>query len=234
MDGVDAASSPKKKKVEISADKCIKCMRSGGKKSITVPTLATLKKVLGYVKERYDYEDSTLIEFWERICDHDPESLVAKKCFYHRCCYADIGNVDKRDTAKESYAISISEKNAGICRRKSGRPKMSSNPVDEVADNRKRLGERPLRSSHPTCDRNACIMCQSPEGILHKVETTLTGHTTFECASFLKDKSLEIRLNSVSNPADAVANDVIYHLRCYINLKREAGKEDPEKYTEFS
>ena len=166
MDGVEAASSPKKKKVEISADKCIKCMRSGGKKSITVPTLATLKKVLGYVKERYDYEDSTLIEFWERICDHDPESLVAKKCFYHRCCYADIGNVDKRDTAKERYAISISEKNAGICRRKSGRPKMSSNPVDEVADNRKGLGERPLRSSHPTCDRNACIMCQSPEGIL--------------------------------------------------------------------
>ena len=71
-------------------------------------------------------------------------------------------------------------------------------------------------------------MCQFPEGTLHKVETTLTGHTIFECASFLKDKSLEIRLNSVSNPADAVANDVIYHLRCYINLRREAGKEDPE------
>ena len=79
MDGDEAPSSPKKKKVEISADKCIKCMRSGGKKAITVLTLATLKKVLGYVKERYDYEDSTVIEFWERIYDHDPESLVAKK-----------------------------------------------------------------------------------------------------------------------------------------------------------
>ena len=75
-----------------------------------VVTLSTLKKVLGYVKERYDYEDSTVIEFWERIYDHDPESLVAKTCFYHRCCYADIGNVDKRDTAKEIYAISISQK----------------------------------------------------------------------------------------------------------------------------
>ena len=95
--------------------------------------------------------------------------------------------------------------------------------MDEVADNRKGLDERSLRSSHPTYDRNACIMCQSPEGILHKVETTLTGHTIFECASFLKDKSLEI-----SNPADAVANDVIFHLCCYIHLKREAGKEDPE------
>ena len=86
----------RKRKIEISADKCIKCMRSGGKKAIIVPTLATLKKVLGYVKERYDYEDSTVIEFWERICDHDPECLVAKKCFYHRC-YADSGNVDKRE-----------------------------------------------------------------------------------------------------------------------------------------
>ena len=110
MDGDEAPSSPKKKKVEISADKCIKCMRSGGKKAITVLTLATLKKVLGYVKERYDYEDSTVIEFWERIYDHDPENLVAKKCFYHRCCYADIGNVGKRDTAKERYATRISEK----------------------------------------------------------------------------------------------------------------------------
>ena len=54
MDGDEAPSSPKKKIVEISADKCIKCMRSGGKKAITVLTLATLKKVLGYVKERYD------------------------------------------------------------------------------------------------------------------------------------------------------------------------------------
>ena len=73
------------------------------------------------------------------------------------------------------------------------------------------------------------VLCvNTPEGILHKVETTLTGHTIFECASFLKDKSLVIRLNCVSNPADAVANDVIYHLRCYINWKREAGKEDPE------
>ena len=35
MDGDEAPSSPKKKKVEISADKCIKCMRSGGKKAIT-------------------------------------------------------------------------------------------------------------------------------------------------------------------------------------------------------
>ena len=105
--------------------------------------------------------------------------------------------------------------------------------MDEVAANRKGLGEKPLRSSHPTYDRNACIMCQSPEGILHKVETTLTGHTIFGCASFLKDKSLEIRLNSVSIPADAVANDVIFHLRCYINLKRERerqGRKTPKIY----
>ena len=224
-----APSSPKKKKVEISADKCIRCMCSGGKKDTTVPTLTTLKKVLGYVKERYDYEDPTVTEFWERISDHDPESLVAKNCFYHRRCYADIGNVDKRDMAKERYSRSISEKSVEITRRKSGRPKISSNQREqEVAENRKGVRERSLRSSHPTYDRNACIICQSPEGILHKVETTLTGHTIFECASLLKDKSLEIRLNSVSNPADAVANDVMYHLRCYIYLKRDAGKEDSE------
>ena len=54
-EGLSGPSPPKKNNVEMSADKCIKCMLPKGKKGTTVPTLGTLKTVLGYVKERYDY-----------------------------------------------------------------------------------------------------------------------------------------------------------------------------------
>ena len=36
---------------------------------------------------------------------------------------------------------------------------------------------------------------------------------------------MSIRLNSVCNPADAVANDVLYHRKCYAYLKRQAWKD---------
>ena len=43
-----------------------------------------------------------------------------------------------------------------------------------------------------------------------------------DVASKLSVKSFFIRLNSMIDPSDAVANDVQYHLRCWIYAQRKA------------
>ena len=100
MDPDHGQSPPKKKKVDICPDKCIVCMRPPGKKSTTVPALHTLKSVLKLVKERYEYGDSSVKEFWERIANEDPEFIAAQKCFYHRCCYPNKKGQDERKIRK--------------------------------------------------------------------------------------------------------------------------------------
>ena len=57
-----------------------------------------------------------------------------------------------------------------------------------------------------------CIICQKEGGILHKVETKPKGLKMFEVAKKIDDKSFFIRLNTLCNAADAVANDVQYHM----------------------
>lgn len=81
-----------------------------------------------------------------------------------------------------------------------------------------------LRSQHIEYDRKACVICQQKVGEMHKVSTIPMGQRLFEYASSIEKKDVEIRLNSVCNPSDAVANDVLYHLKCYVHLQREAGK----------
>ena len=39
-------------------------------------------------------------------------------------------------------------------------------------------------------------------------------------AKELPDQSFYLRMNSIPNPADAVANDVQYHLKCWITAER--------------
>ena len=82
-----------------------------------------------------------------------------------------------------------------------------------------------LRSQQSGYDRNACVICQRNDGVLHKISTIPMGQKLFECASLIQKKDVGIRLNSVCNPADAVADDVLYHRKCYVYLKRQAWKD---------
>ena len=119
--------------------------------------------------------------------------------------------------------MNITNKSPELSRRRSGRPTKSPTHEPEQGINESTEGVC-RRSSHAIYDSNACIVCQSREGTLHRVETTCTGKTIFECAALVKDKSVEFRLNSLSNPTGDVANDVMNHLVCYVDLKRKAGK----------
>lgn len=69
-------------------------------------------------------------------------------------------------------------------------------------------------------DKNACIICQADGGKLHKVCFKRTGEKMLEVASKLPDRSFFLRLNSIPNANDAVANDVQYHLTCWVVAQR--------------
>ena len=47
-----------------------------------------------------------------------------------------------------------------------------------------------------------------------------------QVAKEIEDKGFFIRLNTMPNPEDAFANDVIYHQSCWIYKQREASKDE--------
>ena len=215
-DPPDGEIPRKRKKWDFDATKCIVCAQPAGDKTST-PSLEVLQKVYVYVKERYEYGDASVKEFWETICEVNLEDIVSSGCVYHRSCYADVGNKTKRDRSKQRYEKSLKMKDGSVTRRRSGRP---AGLIEKGNAEQPRV----LRSQQVGYDRNTCLICQRKDGVLHKVSTFAMGQKLFECASLLQKKDTEIRLNSVCNPADAVANDVLYHLTCFVYLKRQAGK----------
>ena len=48
-----------------------------------------------------------------------------------------------------------------------------------------------------------------------------TGKRMMDVASKLSNKFFSVRLNSMIGPSDAIANDVQYHLRCWIYDQRK-------------
>ena len=54
--------------------------------------------------------------------------------------------------------------------------------------------------------KEACIICQSREGTLQKVEFESTGEKMLDIAKKLVDSSLFFRLNTIPNASDAKAN----------------------------
>ena len=127
----------------------------------------------------------------------------------------------------------MSTGDANVSRRKAGRP-IKSTLNDEFGQGIQESSPRHTCSSQLPYDRDSCIICQVPGGKLHKVEFTKTGKKMLECASELENKSLHVRLNSVCDPSDAVANDVQYHLKCWIYLQRKTNKDDNSNVQEIN
>ena len=83
----------------------------------------------------------------------------------------------------------------------------AENTIDQVA-------EKSLRCKTKLHNKNQCIICQKEEGILRNVETK----SKVNIAKELNDESLFIRLNNIATCTDAVANDVKYHLKCWVSI----------------
>ena len=215
-DSPNGVSPRKRKKWDFDVTKCLVCSQPVGDKTST--PMEILQKIYGYVKERIEYGNTSIIDFWETICDVNLGDIISSGCVYHRTCYADIGNKTKRDRCKKRYEKYLKNKDASLTRRSSGRPTGESDTSSAEPN-------RMLRSQLSGYDRNACVICQRNDGVLHKVSTIPMGQKLFECVSLIQKKVAELRLNSVCNPADAVANDVLYHRKCYVYLKRQAWKD---------
>ena len=67
---------------------------------------------------------------------------------------------------------------------------------------------KPLRSQSIIYDKNSCIICQQSGGLLHKVAYTQTGKSMLSVAQKMNDPGFLIPI---------VANDVHYHLKCWVN-----------------
>ena len=78
-----------------------------------------------------------------------------------------------------------------------------------------------------------CIICQEDRGPTHFVRFDSTGKRMFDVAKVLSDKQFIIRMNSISCASDAVANDVRYHLTCWVKAQREA-KADPKEIQDLN
>ena len=224
----------KKRKIDINVSLCIICQEEGpSSKKCTTPNVDTLKKVLDLAKERFSYGDSTVKDFCERVESTNTEELKENNFFWHKDCYSNLGNIAKRDRAKARYEAAMSTGDANVSRRKAGRP-IKSTLNDEFSQGIQESSSRHTRSSQLPYDRDSCIICQVPGGKLHKVEFTKTEKKMLECASKFEDKSLHVRLNSVCDPSDAVANDVQYHLKCWIYLQRKTNKDDNSNVQEIN
>ena len=92
-------------------------------------------------------------------------------------------------------------------------------PIDTetpVQDKAPRL----LRSKSQPYFKELCIICQQQGGKLHKIETIHIDQRMLKVAKELPDQSFYLRMNSIPNSVDAVANDVQYHLKGWILAER--------------
>ena len=64
-----------------------------------------------------------------------------------------------------------------------------------------------LRSEKAGYDKNACAVCKRKDGVLYKVLTFAMDQKLLECDCLLQKKDVEIKLNSICNRVDTVAND---------------------------
>ena len=85
----------------------------------------------------------------------------------------------------------------------------------------KQTNKKSLRSSTSVFNKETCIICQSSEGTLHKVTFESTVEKMLDATKKRVDHSLFLRLNTIPNTSDAIANDVQY-LTCWVDIKRQA------------
>ena len=66
-----------------------------------------------------------------------------------------------------------------------------------------------------------CVICQKEDGKLRKVAVKSTSKRMVDVAKRLSSKGFFLRLNRMPLTEDSIANDVEYHLKCWIAVQRE-------------
>ena len=188
-------------------------------------SLEKFEKLIRCIKERSEYNDPGILSCFDRTDGIAPQNLL-EKSFYHTECYKLITHTTNLQRLKERHAssISLNLQDPNIAHNDETDESCSQEPVKPGGEDLKKT----LRSMTEVYNKNACIICQQIGGKLHKVEFTETGTRMFKVAEALPDKSFFVRMNSIPNLCDAVAN-VQYHLKCWVISERNALKTASEK-----
>ena len=165
---------------------------------------------------------------WESLRDATAEQFLELKYFYHQICYKSVTNKTDIARLKDRY------EKRGNTTPVVGRPLL--NPSQEPDNNTVSIEfePKPLRSQSIIYDKNSCIICQQSGGPLHKVAYTQTGESMLNVAQKINDPGFLIRLNSVPNAADAIANAVQYHLKCWVNAQRSVANYSSDLIQEMN
>ena len=165
-------------------------------------------------RERAEYGDTKVFEFVEGNKNLCADDLLNNKACYHKKCYSEFTNIEKRNRAIQRYIDALEQGQATIIKQKAGRSSSNTLEIENEV--------RQLRSQSIQYNKDICIICQSPSGTTHRVETLETGKLMFFVGNKVSNKDFFLRLNSIPNPEDGVANDVRYHLSCWVKAKKEA------------
>ena len=164
--------------------------------------------------EEAEYGDTKVLEFVERNKNLCADDLINNKACYHKKCYSEFTNIEKRNRAIQRYTDALEQGQVTIAKREAGRPSSNTFEIENEV--------RQLRSQSIQYNKDICIICQSPSGTAHRVETLETRKLMFSVANEISNKDFFLELNSIPNPEDGVANDVRYHLPCWVKAKKEA------------
>ena len=203
-----------KKRKSVNYDLCIVCQENSKEKNIAKkPKLSSLNRLIDACMERNQNGDLKTLELFDRLKDTTAEKLLEKQSTYNFDCYKDITNVKTIGQIKKRFNEAKEKNSPSVINRTPGRPSQIPTTSQTTPISTRSSG---------TYDKKHCIICQTPGGVLHKVEFLATGKRMLEIATKLSDKNFFLRLNTIPIAADAVANDVLYHLTCWTKAQRDA------------
>jgi len=227
-------SSPTEMRESLDYKNCIICEKAGSGDCVTNPMLESLTKLLKYAADFAALADPNITPVHNRLRNLTAEDLSIQKAFYHKNCYSTIVSDRNLQRAVARQQRAQSEKDASLISPKRGRPSTGSAIQSESSDTPSSIvGGKRLRSAASPYNSDLCIVCQKAGGLLHKVQTKPKGIRMLEVAKQLDDDGFLIRLNTLADPADAVANDVQYHQNCWLYAQREASKTSTEDVAEM-
>ena len=122
----------KKRKTENEYSLCLICQEQSTVKVIKNPNNESLKKLLSLSREWAQYGDTKVFEFVERSKNLCADDLLNNKARYHKKCYSEFPNIEKRKRAIQRYTDALERDQATIVKRKASNTLKIENEVRQL------------------------------------------------------------------------------------------------------
>ena len=190
------------------------CQEQSSVKVIRNPNNKSLKKLLSIFCEQAEYGDTKYSSLLKGIKTYVLSTNYTTKLVITKNVTANLQILKKRNRAIQRYIDALEQGHVTTVKRKAGCPSSNTFEVENEV--------RQLRSQSIQYNKDIRIICQSPSGTTHRVETLETEKLMFSVANKISNKDFFLRLNFILNPEYGVANDVRYHLPCWVKATKEA------------